>query len=294
VTLLQRTTQLSSLDLDECSIVRGMFDSDAVAVHLVSQCFADRCTLQTLYIDFNYFNEAYFCAILEALKSSRSVETLKLAMNVAKTDPLPIAVINAVVSLFQSPVCPLARIYFEEFTWTGRSFEPLAQSLQTSPMLITNIYFVSCQFDEIASKHLPSVFARGLSRPYDLSLAGSVKFPKVNDYQVVFELVTNLPAELGFLSLFDFCSFGSDKKRFRAIVRALTSKSCVVQRFSTDELSTPNLAILLNAMPQFEHLRFLSFTCNGNEHQKHNILTAFRRNRSLFGSHVEIGRSFSP
>jgi hypothetical protein len=120
---------------------------------------------------------------------------------------------------------------------------PLAVSMQTSPKPIREIYLQRCHFDETASKDLPTMFARGSSRDYILSLDGNVQFPKDNDNQVVFELVTSL-------KLTDFCYSRSSKNRFRAIVHALTSKSCVLDRFvvTTEPLCASNVAVVLNAI----------------------------------------------
>jgi hypothetical protein len=105
----------------ECNIVKGTIDTDAVAVRQVAQCFADRCALEVLEIDFNAFNEAYFCAIVEALTSNGNVRFLELIMNVTTNTHIPMAVVNAMVALFQSPICSLSHIIFTDFTWTGHS-----------------------------------------------------------------------------------------------------------------------------------------------------------------------------
>jgi hypothetical protein len=154
-----------------CNIATGSFGSDAEAVHEVARRFSLHPTLQSLVLDIHPLNEAYFCAVLNALQTNTRIEKLTLCHSADLGTPLSATASDAMVRLFQTSICLRLRvIQFVWFTWTGDSLAALAQSLRTSPMQIKEICFEHCRLDDASCTHLGSMFRRAPLPPYSLTL----------------------------------------------------------------------------------------------------------------------------
>jgi hypothetical protein len=96
--------------------------SDAEAVHQVARRFSLHPTLQSLVLDIHPLNEAYFCAVFNALQTNTRIEKLTLCHSADLGTPLSATASDAIVRLFQTSICLRLRvIQFVWFTWTGDS-----------------------------------------------------------------------------------------------------------------------------------------------------------------------------
>jgi hypothetical protein len=289
---------LRQLLLAGCHITPGSFQSHAEAMRQVSQWFALHPALQELTFGIDPQHDEYFCSILDALQTNTRIEALMLAGNRERSGPLLTTVSDAMVRFFQTSICSLRSVAFAGFSWTGDSMAALAQSLQASSMHIEDISFRACHFDDDSCAHLCSMFARGSLTPFTLNLHGDVVFPKSKDYLT--NLVANFPADLRELRLNGFCDSSAAKKRLRTILRGMTMDACSIHRLSLVGLCGSTFAGLLRALPKLKHLKFLS--CMGFQDTRDgsfveaDIVTAFRRNRSLLGSNIPpvLAGAFSP
>jgi hypothetical protein len=286
------TALLKDLRLLCCEFERGSFPSEDIAQRRVAQAFGANSSIISLALGRADGSEAYFFAILDALQSNVTVERLTIQRCCLRfSDETPALVIDAIVigNLLQSTIGQITHVRLDDFNWTDNSFAPIASSIRTSTK-IQSLEFRNCVFHHSACRQLCSIFSHGSSASC-LSLLSGVEFlPTALEGRncVLTEILQTSPT-LRQLSMFN--SSYDEEGLFQAVLNALTSESCSVERLILDTLWDSHCPALFDALASFGKVQYVSFDISSELDvlMRNGLMAAFRRNGTLLDSNVTGG-----
>jgi hypothetical protein len=283
---LLRHGSVKLLGVYRCAISKGLFLSEDDAVQRVAESFAANTTLLRLAVDVAHHSIVYYASIIASLRANPCIQILEIGRQRESRSgtTIPIAVADALVSLFWSSTCSLQALRVNSFLLTDDSLARIAQGLQTSPMKMPILYMSRCTFDEASGRHFCSIFTSPGCTTSKLYLSRNVFPIDSRGNSILVDLVTAHHSGLRNLVLEDFGHSATENGQFQAILQGLANASCRIQRLELDKtISDAQFDALLNALPNFQHLESIGFTMKSADHWKTKVLVAFRRNSSLQG-----------
>jgi hypothetical protein len=277
---------LKDLQLPRCGFKRGSFPSEDIAQRRVAQAFGANSSIINLALGYAVGSEAFFCAILDALQSNVTVENLTIQRLTRFSNATSALVIGAIGSLLRSTIGPITNVHLDGFNWMDNLFDPIANSIQTSPK-IQSLEFSNCYFHLAAFHQLCSIFSHG-STTSCLSILSGVEFLHLGDNShAITEIIQTSPT-LRQLSMFDVRTYYNEVGRFQAILNGIASISCSVERLLLDSVWDAVCPAFFQAIASFHKVQYVSFCVSSdfNELRRKELMAAFRCNGTLLDSNA--------
>jgi hypothetical protein len=248
---------LKGLQLPRCGFKRGSFPSEDIAQRRVAQAFGANSSIINLALGYAVGSEAFSALV-----------------------------IGAIGSLLRSTIGPITNVHLDGFNWTDNSFDPIANSIQTSPK-IQSLEFSNCYFHLSAFHQLCSIFSHG-STTSCLSILSGVEFLHLGDNShAITEIIQTSPT-LRQLSMFDVRTYYNEVGRFQAILNGIASISCSVERLLLDSVWDAVCPAFFQAIASFHKVQYVSFCVSSdfNELRRKELMAAFRCNGTLLDSNA--------